>query len=155
MPAIRSILVLCLITAATSSLRAADSSPYEAYVCVDSADVVAGPGHRYYTTDRLPHGTKVEIYREEASGWLAIRPPEGSFSWVPSEFIERLDDEQLGKVKQPTGSWIGTATEHVGEHHQQVTLKTGELVHIETEKSITTKGGNERTWLKIAPPAGA
>lgn len=154
MPATKPILAFCIVAVATSLLWAADSSPYEAYVCVEQADVVAGPGHRYYTTDRLPHGKKVEIYREEASGWLAIRPPEGSFSWIPSEFIERLDDEQLGKVKQPTPAWIGTTTEHVGEHHQQVTLKAGELVHIEAEKSITSKGGADRTWLKIAPPAG-
>jgi len=154
MPAIQSILVLCILVAASSLLSAAENSPYEAYVCVDHADVVAGPGHRYYTTDRLEHGTKVEIYREEASGWLAIRPPEGSFSWVPSEYIERLDDDQLGKVKQPTGSWIGTTTEHVQEHHQQVTLKAGELVRIEAEKSIDSKSGTNRTWLKIAPPAG-
>jgi len=154
MPATKSILVFCFLVAAAPWASANESSPYEAFVCVEHADVVAGPGHRYYTTDRLPHGTKVEIYREEASGWLAIRPPEGSFSWVPSEFIERLDDDQLGKVKQSTGSWIGTATEHVGEHYQQVTLKTGELVHIEAEKSISSKAGAERTWLKIAPPAG-
>jgi hypothetical protein len=132
----------------------AADSPYEAYVCVDQAEVVAGPGHRFYITDRLPRGTKVEIYREEASGWLAIRPPQGSFSWVPSEFIEITDDESIGRVKEPTASWIGTTIEHVAEHEQQVTLKTGELVQIEAEKSVTSRNGNERTWLKIGPPAG-
>jgi hypothetical protein len=139
---------------ALGHLCAADRAPYEAYVCVEQADVVAGPGHRYYTTDRLPRGTKVEIYREDASGWLAIRPPDGSFSWVPGDFVELTDDEKVGRIKQPTGAWIGTTIEHVDEHHQQVTLKAGELVQIEAEKTATTKNGSERQWLKIAPPAG-
>ncbi len=152
-------LVAILTAWSATALGADEGYPYEAFVCVDQAEVVAGPGHRYYTTERLSWGSKVEIYREELSGWLAIRPPEGSFSWVPSEFIERLDEVQagsgeVGRVKQPTGVWIGTATEHVGEHRQQITLKTGELVQIESEKTITANSGSERKWLKIAPPAG-
>ena len=49
--------------------------PYTAYVITEGAEVVARPGHRYYATDRLSRGTQVEVYREEASGWLAVRPP--------------------------------------------------------------------------------
>jgi hypothetical protein len=150
------IALVAILTVWSATARGADEGyPYEAFVCVDQAEVVAGPGHRYYTTERLAWGTKVEIYREELSGWLAIRPPEGSFSWVPSEFVERLEDDgEVGRVKQPTGVWIGTATEHVGEHRQQITLKAGELVQIESEKTITASSGTERKWLKIAPPAG-
>lgn len=133
---------------------AADDFPYTAYVAADKAEIVAGPGHRFYATDHLARGTKVEIYREEPSGWLAIRPPEGSFSWVPAEYVERLDDEKLGRVKQPTGAWIGTSVEHVGEHQQQITLKAGELVQILAEKVVSAKGGKEQIWLKISPPAG-
>jgi hypothetical protein len=138
---------------------AADERPYTAYVIADGAEIVAGPEHRYYATDRLSRGTAVEVYREEASGWLAIRPPEGSFSWTPAEFIERLDDDKpdgdkLGRVRQSIGAWIGTSVEHVDEHYQQVKLKAGELVQILGEKTITSAGGTEATWLKIAPPAG-
>ena len=130
------------------------SFPYRAYVLSENVDVVAGPGHRFYATDRLARGTQVEIYREEASGWLAIRPPEGSFSWIPAEFVERLEDDQLGRVKEPTGAWIGTSVEHVSEHQQQVTLKAGELVQIIGDKTAAAKEGEKRTWLKISPPAG-
>src|SRR5438874_7032441 len=137
-----------------SCAAAAAEFPYEAYVIVDGAEIVAGPGHRFYATDRLSRGTKVEIYREEASGWLAIRPPDGSFSWVPADFVERLEDDKLGRVKQPTGAWVGTAVEQVAEHHQQLTLKAGELVQIIDEKTAVGNDGNERTWLKITPPAG-
>src|SRR5262245_34888307 len=144
---------LLLLVAAAYAARA-DDFPYSAYIAADDVDVVAGPGHRFYTTERLPRGAKVEIYREESSGWLAIQPPEGSFSWVPAEFVERLDDASLGRVKESTGAWVGTTVEHVTEHHQQVTLKAGELVQILGEKSAASKSGVERRWLKIAPPAG-
>jgi hypothetical protein len=150
MPLLR-VFVLSLCCAVSA---AADDFPYSAYIAADKTEVVAGPGHRFYATDRLPRGTEVEIYREEASGWLAIRPPEGSFSWVPADFVERLEEEKLGKVKQQTGAWVGTSVEHVAEHHQQVTLKQGELVQIIDEKTVTASDGKERTWLKIAPPAG-
>src|SRR5439155_17342849 len=103
-----------------AAIASAGDFPYIAYVCVEDAQVVAGPGHRFYATDRLPCGTKVEIYREEPSGWLAIRPPEGSFSWVPGEFVERVDGDALGRITEPTGAWVGTSVEHVSEHHQQL-----------------------------------
>jgi hypothetical protein len=143
------------LTAAAADAPVEDGFPYPVYVAVENAEVVAGPGQRFYATDRLTRGTQVEVYREEASGWLAIRPPDGSFSWVPAEFIERSpDDRDVGRVKDATQAWIGTAAEQVSEHRPQVTLKTGELVQILGEKSVTGKSGQEIKWLKISPPAG-
>src|SRR5690349_14460458 len=112
MQSIRTTLVLALVMAPGAGARAGDDFPYDAYVAVDQAEVVAGPGHRFYATDKLTRGTKIEIYREEASGWLAIRPPESAFSWTPAEAIERLkDDPSLGRVKEPAAAWIGTIAE--------------------------------------------
>ena len=140
-------LIALWVVSIAAAVSAADEFPYRAYVLSENVDVVAGPGHRFYATDRLARGTQVEIYREEASGWLAIRPPEGSFSWIPAEFVERLEDDQLGRVKEPTGAWIGTSVEHVSEHQQQVTLKAGELVQIIGDKTAAAKEGEKRTWL--------
>jgi hypothetical protein len=143
-----------LALACAGPLVADDDFPYHAYVAVDGAEVVSGPGHRYYATDRLSRGVKVEVYREEASGWLAIRPPSGSFSWVEAEFVE-LDeaDGSIGRVSEPTPAWIGTTAERVREHRQHVTLKADEVVRILGDKQVETDDGEE-TWLKIAPPAG-
>lgn len=132
-----------------------DGFPYEAYVSVEQADVLAGPGHRFYVTCRLPRGTRVEIYREEPSGWLAIRPPEGSFSWVPADFVERHPTRpSVGRVRAPVGAWVGTSVERVAQHRQQVTLQKGELVHILGDKEVRGPDGTPQRWLKIAPPAG-
>jgi hypothetical protein len=154
MRAIRTTLVLALLLAHGAAACAADDFPYEAYVAVERAEVVAGPGHRFYATNRLERGARIEIYREEPSGWLAIRPPEGAFSWTPAESIERLkDDPSLGRVKHSAAAWIGTIAEQVSEHRQQVTLKAGEMVQILGEKSVEASDEKQK-WLKIAPPAG-
>jgi hypothetical protein len=146
--------LLFVLLIAAASARADDGYPYDAFVAVEGAEVASGPGHRFYATNHLPRGTKIEVYREEASGWLAIRPPEGAFSWLPAEFVERTDDRTVGRVTEATPAWIGTAAEQVGEHRQQVTLKEGELVQILGERQVAGGEGPEQTWLKIAPPAG-
>lgn len=154
MPTSRAVLVVVLSLGPVLA-RAADEFPYTAYVAVAGAEVVAGPGQRYYATDHLPRGAAIEIYREEPSGWLAIRPPDGSFSWIPATAIERsAEDRRAGRVTSPAPAWIGTAVEHVDEHRQQVTLKEGELVQILGEKQVAGEGDKAQTWLKIEPPAG-
>src|SRR4051794_24810645 len=67
--------------ASAATLRAAEFSPYRARVIAPSAAVRSGPGEKFYTTDNLAEGDAVEVYRERGS-WSAIRPPEGSFSWI-------------------------------------------------------------------------
>jgi SH3-like domain-containing protein len=144
-------LALCSCWLALSIARAGEF-PFTGYISAKQASVSAGPGRRFYVTDHLPRGSQVEVYREDDAGWLAIRPPEGSFSWVPAERVERMDGD-VGKIKSATESWIGTAVEQVKQHEHQVSLKPGELVQVLAEKHVGASDQQE-TWLKIAPPAG-
>jgi hypothetical protein len=148
----RKLVTLALTLLLAPAAASGDEFPFDGYVSSPSAAISSGPGKRFYITDRLPRGTKVDVYREEASGWLAIRPPEGSFCWLPAEEVERLD-ETTGKVRAATPCWIGTHVERVSEHKSQVTLKAGELIEILGEKTVEDAAGAS-TWLKIAPPAG-
>jgi hypothetical protein len=126
--------------------------PFTGYIASESVELTAGPGRRYYVTDRLPRGTKVEVYREDDAGWLAIRPTDDCFSWIPAAGVEQLDDG-VGRVREETAVWIGTRIEHVDQHHSQISLKAGELVQVLDQKSVASQEG-KATWLKIAPPAG-
>lgn len=135
--------------------RAGDEFPYTAEVTRD-CEAFAGPGHKYYATDRMAKGAEVEVYaRDAATGFLAIRPPAESFSWVPAEHV-RVDpaNEQVAEVVTPTHSWIGTDVEHIREHKFQVRLPAGELLQVLGRRKIQTGEGQVQTWLKIAPPAG-
>ncbi|MCI0357423.1 MAG: SH3 domain-containing protein [Planctomycetaceae bacterium] len=142
--------LVCLAAVVPATFAA--EFPFDGYIAAREAEVASGPGRRFYTTDKLPRGTKVEVYREDDAGWLAIRPPEGSFSWVPAEHVEPQGDD-MGKVLAATESWIGTSIEDVKQHKSQVSLKAGELVEIKGRKKVTTADGDQ-AWLKISPPAG-
>ena len=155
----QSIVIAAVCLAALSGFGAsattAEEFPYTATVTRDS-EAYAGPGHKYYATDRLAVGDQVEVYaRDSATGFLAIRPLEKSFSWAPAEHV-RLDagNEQVGEVIAPSHSWIGTDVEHIREHKFQVRLPVGEVLQILGQRKIQTGDGQVQTWLKIAPPAG-
>jgi hypothetical protein len=80
-------LTLVLVLAATASAQPAIYT-----VKQPQADVRSGPSDAplHYVTNRLLQGDKVEVVREEPSGWLAIKPPVGSFSWVNTRFLRQL-----------------------------------------------------------------
>jgi hypothetical protein len=145
--------VVALVIGSMVSVHAGEF-PFTGYVGVDRAEVASGPGRRFYTTDRLPRGTEVQVFREDEAGWLAIRPPEGSFSWVPADQVQIAEGESIGKVLVATPCWIGTKIERVGEHRSLVSLKAGELVQVLDRRTVTGDTGHEQSWLKIAPPAG-
>lgn len=136
--------------------RAADGDfPYEAVVSADEADVYAGPGRRYYMTARLASGERVEVYRKEIGGWLAIRPPAGSFSWMPAAQLKLVTEPDVAEVVEDgVQSWIGSRVTNVHEHKSQVALDRGEVVQILGEKTVDNEEGGKETWYKIAPPTG-
>src|SRR5882757_8918321 len=141
-------LAYALLTCAQVNRAAAESSPYQARVIVGGAPVHSGPGENFYPTDTLTQGDKVEVYREKPGGWLAIRPPEGSYSWVAERDLIVKDGGLAEVVKDDVASRIGS---RLSDRHNaaQVRLKKGEGVEILGEENI-----NGEKWYKIAPPAG-
>jgi hypothetical protein len=126
----------------------ADVEPYEARVITPRALVYSGPGEKFYPTSTLAPGDTVEVYREEAGGWLGIRPSESSFSLVPEKQLQ-LQADGLAEVRDDDvacriGSELSDKRNAV-----QVRLKRGEVVEILGKTTI-----DGETWCKIAPPAG-
>lgn len=62
-----------------------------ATITAPEAEVRAGAGdsNQLYPTNRLLRGERVTVVRELEGGWLAIKPPKGSFSWINSRFVRR------------------------------------------------------------------
>jgi hypothetical protein len=149
-------LAATLVSCTLLDARGADDYPYSALILRDEAEVFAGPGHKYYATNRLAKGATVEVYAEDsATGFLAIRPPDQSFSWVSAEHV-KLDsaDPKIAEVTAPTHSWIGTDVEHIRDHKFQVRLPVGEVLEVIGERKVQTGDGQKQTWYKIVPPAG-
>lgn len=149
------ILTSCLMLA-HPAWSADISFPYTADVSLDEVEVRCGPAWEYYPTMRLKRGAKVEVYRHEPGGWLAIRPPQGSFSWIPARQVERASGARTGKVLiDGAVAWVGSDLASVVQHKWQVRLEQGELVEILGEASLSVGPGfATETYLKIAPPAG-
>lgn len=78
---------LLLVIAATVS-----GQTNTAVVKQPDAEVRSGPSTAplHYMTNRLRPGDAVEIVREEPEGWLAIKPPPSSFSWINKRFLRQL-----------------------------------------------------------------
>jgi hypothetical protein len=115
---------------------------------VSGASVHSGPGENFYPTDSLSQGDTVEVYREKPGGWLAIRPPVNSFSWVAGRDLILKDGGLAEVVKDDVASRIGS---RLNDRHNaaQVRLKKGEAVEVLGEENFSGE-----KWYKIAPPAG-
>lgn len=137
-----------VLACALAGRAAAELHPYEARVVATGAPVQSGPGENYYPTDTLAQGDVVEVYKEKTSGWLAIRPPVNSFSWVASRELKKRDDGLAEIVRDDVASRIGS---RLNDKHNaaQVRLKKGELVEVLDEDQL-----GDETWFKIVPPAG-
>jgi hypothetical protein len=117
-------------------------------VRVARAQVRSGPGENFYPTDALEEGETVEVYREQVGGWLAIRPPQDSFSWVFGRHLNVRADGLAEVAKDQVASRIGSR--FGGQRNAvQVQLRKGEVVEILGEEESSGEA-----WYKIAPPAG-
>ncbi|MCS7236681.1 MAG: SH3 domain-containing protein [Thermoguttaceae bacterium] len=135
-------------------------------IVTEEAYVRAGPGLSYYPTQVLRQGSEVEIYYADPNGWLAIRPPEGSFSWVRSEDIEIGPDGLAEVIREGAPSFIGSLLSSARDY-APVHLRRGELLkvlEVPDPPEIAPLPGDllkppgpsapNSGWVKIAPPSG-
>lgn len=132
------------------------SFPYTAEVLVGELEVRSGPDWDYYPALRLKRGDRVEVYRHDPGGWLAIRPPAGSMSWITARQVTRREDPRTGRVVTDGAvAWVGSSVSTVQQYKWQVRLQRDELVRILGERSLSVGPGfATETHYQIAPPAG-
>ncbi len=129
--------------------------PDTGYVAVSRALVYSGPSEDYYPTHQLQQGTAVQIYHATDSGWLAIRPPSGSFSWIPATDGYLLPGGKNVEITAKNSvSWIGSSLGTAKQYRWQVQLNVGEQLTKLGEETIKDKDGKETLWYKISPPNG-
>lgn len=132
--------------------RGEEVQPYEAAIIDADAPVHSGPGRNYYITGRLGVGATVEVYRHDQGGWLAIRPPEGSFSLVGSRYLRATSDGLATVLEDHVGARVGSL-ESPDRDVVQVRLSKGEQVQL-LEPAPVTSPNSRQSWYMIAPPAG-
>jgi uncharacterized protein YraI len=139
--------VLCVLSMCTGVVFAATGG-------VVRLDTVSrsGPGNDYYETSRLYDGDRIEIYNETDNGWLAIRPPIGSFSWVGAEYVDVAANGVGTVTAEGLASRIGS---EFSDQCQTVSVRLhcGEKVSV-VDRIETPENPACKVWLKISPPSG-
>lgn len=143
---------MTLFQSGAHASHAAEVFPYTAYINADDVYIRSGPGKNYYPTDKIPKGEPVEIYRHDPGGWYAIRPPQGSFSWVQADILKPTGDRIAVCQKDQAPCFVGTRFSTAHDVHQ-VRLDKGEQVEILEIRQIGD-GPQAQNWCQISPPSG-
>jgi hypothetical protein len=159
---------LCLWAIACAAVAGAGepSGPFPATVRVmaDHTYLRAGPGDDFYPTERLMAGTTVEVWAVDPSGYVAVRPVEGSFSWLRACDVDQVSTVGGASTNTDAGRGVGVivtdgAVSRVGSqlndlrHVAHVSLEAGERVQVIDEVRIAA-GRHAGLWVRIEPPAG-
>jgi len=122
-------------------------------ITLPDVEVRSGPTKEYYATGRLRYGDRVLVLREskDQPGWLAIRPPQGSFSWINAKFVKQVD-ARTGYVESDGNAPVpvrpGSSLVNKAPDVESVKIPSGSIVTI-LDKGMNSEGA---TWLPIVPP---
>jgi hypothetical protein len=137
-------------------LHAAEAPPDVRTVIVPRARAWCGPSTSVdlYPTNELRQGDRVEVVEELPSGWLAIRPPAGSFSWINNRFLQHIAKNYGNYVVahegHPVPVLIGSTVKTDRPTKTGVKLPRGAQVRA-LGRTMTD---DEGTWVMIEPPSG-
>jgi hypothetical protein len=140
----------------------ADNVPYTAVVTKAEAEVRCGRSNdpQLYPTNRLPWGAHVQVLEEFPDGWLAIRPPENSFSYINTRFIVRASSAQphwvvMAAPRDTVPVLIGSEVVKTRPTVEGTRLPRGALVvQLPMGRVQVDTTGDEGSWLPIVPPEG-
>ncbi len=150
------VILASVVLATSSPLRAVEPPPDVRVVTVTQAQVWCGPSSSdsLYPTNLLQQGDRVEVERELESGWLVIRPPAGSFSWINNRFVQNISPKYVNYVVTYEGHevpvLIGSSLKTTRPTKTGVRLPRGAQVRV-IGRGMTDEEG---TWLPIEPPEG-
>jgi hypothetical protein len=154
-PSLALLTFFLIVGIGNSRVLAEQEFPYSATIIAETADVHSGPGAAHYVTCQLARGTKVEVFRRDPDGWLAIRPSENEFSLVLAKYVLANFREGLGRVSSDgVQAWVGSLLPHTAEPLWQVQFRKGEVVRIIGDTRVEDAHGQTHLWYRIAPPAG-
>lgn len=126
--------------------------PYEAVVNAEEALVRSGNGRRYYPTLKLKRGARVTVHRHDPGGWFMISPPQGSFSWVRGEHVQKIAGNRGRVMENGVVVRVGSTFDDSREV-EQIRLSKNDEVTILGSKNIQTEFGNVLMY-RIKPPVG-
>lgn len=149
------IYVLSLAAASTGVATSLAAEPYKARITTDQVFTRSGPGQNYYPTAYLDKNSVVEVYREDAGGWLAIRPTDNEFSLIRAQDLSYGEDRRDAQIEgHDAASYVGSQISD--QHHVvHVKLNRGEPVSVLGIVEMRDKeSGKKEAFYRISPPSG-
>jgi hypothetical protein len=161
---VRATVLVFILTITCAAGEQPGPFPATVRVIADHTYLRAGPGDDFYPTERLVAGTAVEVWAVDPSGYVALRPLDGSFSWLRACDVDAVSVIGDSPTGQASGRGVGVivtdgAVSRVGSqlndlrHVAQVSLEAGERVQVIDEVRIAA-GRHAGLWVRIEPPAG-
>jgi hypothetical protein len=149
-------LTLELLFAGVAAAQGVGETAYTAEVVSAEAVARCGPTDKFYPTNRLRPGERLQVLGSVPGGqYLRIVPPKGSFSWVETRFVRQMYPNIPNYVVSEPGSdapvCTGSEFEEQSKHHpsqESCKLKWGTQVRAVGAPHKDDAG----TWLPIEPP---
>jgi hypothetical protein len=149
-------LTLELLFAGVAIAQEVPETTYTAEVVSAEAVARCGPSDKFYPTNRLRPGERLQVLGSDPSHqYLRIVPPKGSFSWVETRRVRQMYPNIPNYVVSEPGSdapvYTGSEFEEQSKHHpnhESCKLKWGTQVRAVGAARQDDAG----TWLPIASP---
>ena len=147
---------LGLLCAGVAAAQGVPETTYAVEVVSAEAVVRCGPSDKFYPTNRLRPGERLQVLGSEPSQqYLRIAPPKGSFSWIEARLVRQMYPNIPNYVVSDPGTdapvYTGSAFEEQSKHHpnhESCKLKWGTQVRAVGAPHTDDAG----TWLPIEPP---
>ncbi len=110
----------------------------------DGVYVRSGPSENSYQTMKLDKGVQVTVVGLKFN-WLKIRPPEGSFAYVPKVYIDRRNDGSVGRASREVIAKVGSSLNM---------MKIAPMAKVNEGDDVTIIGEQDE-YFKIKPPEGS
>lgn len=147
-----SIVVLSHSLFPAESYGQARNFPYEAALQAERIEVRSGPGNTYYATGVIKKGDTVTVHRHDPGGWYMISPPNGSFSWIRADNVQK-QNANTGKVI--ANNVIVRVGSSISEHREveQRRMMNGDQVRIIGQQEFP-QNNRSILYYKIQSPRG-
>jgi hypothetical protein len=128
----------------------AQTYPLKATVVVSKVEIRSGPSDKFYATAELHQGDSITVIgpAKDQPGWLEIKPPWGSFTWINAKDVKQIDAYEA-VVQKDCQALVGSA---LNTNKPDVQTKSGFLagaiVYI-VKQAVTDPGGE--AYLPVQP----
>jgi hypothetical protein len=130
----------------------AQTPPDKRTITVSQVQVRSGPSDKFYPTSKLFRGEVVEVVPQPAGtsqpGWLAIKPPHGSFSWINQRFVQvTVPGRGIVIADADVPLLVGSSETSERPSKEGIKASRGSQVVILDKANYTDNG----VWLPVLP----